>query len=211
MKPGLQNQGNYLTRTPVRLDLDTMTCWRCLTFNILLPELAPFWKDQERWWTSAQARESAALWYAYPDFDGIDLGNRPEASQTIRTRVEKLYGPPQVPGIPGANSKVIEWSARIRAVKGDLKDIGSVLIFVGKPPDNEKDLLTSPNYVGSFHPFVNALTTMCSNCADTEDDSVQGFVHMSSGLVARSVDIHDIGAVEVYLRKNLEWVIRKVR
>lgn len=183
----------------------------CLTFSIPLPELAPFWKTDEYWWTSDQAKESAVLWYTYPDFDGIDLGDRPKASQIIRARVEQLYPRRKVPGMPGENSKAIEWSARIRAVKGDLKDISSVLIFVGERPDNEKDFLTSPNYLGSFDPFVNALTAQCSNCADTQDESVQGFVHMSSGLVERDVDIHDIGAVEVYLRKNLNWAVRKVR
>lgn len=182
-----------------------------MTLESSFLELAPFWHTTDSWWTSAQARETTALWYTYPDFRDIDLSKRPEASEAIKARVKKLYGDPSIPGMPGANLKGIEWTCRIRATTADLRDIRSILIFVGEVPDDERELLNSPNYFGSFDPFVNELTTSCSNCAERAGTYIQGFVHMSSKLVERNVNIHDTDATEVYLRDSLSWIIQKVR
>ncbi|KAG8894416.1 hypothetical protein FRC00_009012, partial [Tulasnella sp. 408] len=172
-------------------------------------QLSPFWLTPESCWSSAQVRDIAAFQYTYPDFKGIDLAKRSEAREAIIARVKQLYGSPSTSGSLSASQGGIEWTCRIRAITADLRHVCSILVFVGEVPKDEPEFLTSPNYIGSFDPFVNVLTTSCSNCAERAGTYIQGFVHMSSGLAARGIDIHNTEAVEAYLRENLAWIIQK--
>ncbi|KAG8922347.1 hypothetical protein FRC00_007549, partial [Tulasnella sp. 408] len=172
-------------------------------------QLSPFWLTPESCWSSAQVRDIAAFRYTYPDFKGIDVAKRSEAREAIIARVKQLYGSPSTSGSLSASQEGFEWTCRIRAITADLRHVCSILVFVGEVPKDEPEVLTSPNYIGSFDPFVNVLTTSCGNCAERAGTYIQGFVHMSSGLAARGIDIHNTEAVEAYLRENLAWIIQK--
>ncbi|KAG8901914.1 hypothetical protein FRC01_009714, partial [Tulasnella sp. 417] len=53
--------------------------------------LAPFWKSQTNFWTSAQCRDWTVLHYTYPEFDGLQMTDTAAVSKAITRRARDLY------------------------------------------------------------------------------------------------------------------------
>jgi tyrosinase len=54
--------------------------------------LTPFWNTQSTYWESTQVTTTASLGYAYPEFNGLDLGNPAAVRTAIAQKVNQLYG-----------------------------------------------------------------------------------------------------------------------
>lgn len=116
----------------------------------------------------------------------------------------------QAPPAP-PNHGLYEWTARIESKQFELSSSYSVLIFLGTVPDDPKEWLVSPNFIGSSWAFVNSSAQECANCRDNDDLVIEGFVHLNAAIVRFSgLDSLEPDAVLPYLTKNLHWRVQKL-
>jgi tyrosinase len=54
--------------------------------------LTPFWNAQTSFWASSGVADTSKLGYTYPEFNGLDMGNRTQVRAAIAQTVNKLYG-----------------------------------------------------------------------------------------------------------------------
>ncbi|KAG8983087.1 hypothetical protein FRB93_007678 [Tulasnella sp. JGI-2019a] len=61
--------------------------------NLANKDLLPFWNGQQTFWHSTGARTLKPLNYTYPEFQGLNLDDKPAVKIAITNQVNKLYGP----------------------------------------------------------------------------------------------------------------------
>ncbi|KAH9950601.1 tyrosinase [Amylocystis lapponica] len=162
--------------------------------------LSPFWNSQEGYWKSTELKKTSDLGWTYPEFNGLDMNNKELVRRVISKKVNELYG-----GIV----PVREWSAQIHFKKFQLRKSFSVLIFIGKVPENPADWETSTSLVGATYAFVNSAADMCANCRSHSDMVVEGFVGLNDVLL-KTVGSLDPEIVVPYLQNKssqLSWRI----
>ena len=124
----------------------------------------------------------------------------PSAHLTV---VEQSSAPP--------HHGIWEWTARVEFKKYELGASFSVLIFLGQVPENPREWLVSPNYVGGHHAFVNSAAGSCANCSNQQDLVVEGFVHLNYAIAQDSgLGSLEPNVVEPYLTHNLQWRVQNV-
>jgi len=184
-------------------------------------DLTPFWKEEANYWSSDTLKDTDALGYSYPDFDGLRRIMWPSlgVQQIIRRKVDELYGGSVVIGLPGARqekkgeAQYYDWTARIEFKKYELLTSFSVLFFVGEVPDDPQSWLVSSNLVGTYHAFVNSAARRCANCRDQSELVVEGFVHLNRGIERLSkLPDFEPRRVAQYLQdpSNLKWRVQRV-
>jgi len=104
------------------------------------------------------------------------------------------------------------WTARVRSRIYEVGESYSVLIFVGKVPEEESKWRESESYVGSVVCFVNSMAQECANCRANQDKSFEGFVDLTHYIKHYSPDHSlDDAAVTQYLAKEgFSWRIQKI-
>lgn len=99
-----------------------------------------------------------------------------------------------------------DWTARIEFDKYELGQSFSVIIFLGKVPEDPMDWLVCPEFVGAHHAFVDGTGRKRGPVVD------EGFVHLSQAIVERGrLGSLEPGAVEPYLTESLDWRVQKVK
>ncbi|KAG8985805.1 hypothetical protein FRB90_004453 [Tulasnella sp. 427] len=115
---------------------------------------------------------------------------------------------------PPGTRKGYEWTARIRCIENELGTNFHVYIFLGDIPEPPADLITHPNYVGSYDTFFDGIPHSTAKRRSQGDSSasdgpcVQGFVNLTRVMVKR--EGHAILEPEnatSYLKDNLKWCI----
>ncbi|KAJ7288750.1 tyrosinase [Mycena rebaudengoi] len=78
VSPGKATGGTWTIKRDAQVDKNT--------------DLTPFWNTQSTYWESTQVTTTASLGYAYPEFNGLDLGNPAAVRTAIAQKVNQLYG-----------------------------------------------------------------------------------------------------------------------
>ncbi|KAF5391307.1 hypothetical protein D9757_001938 [Collybiopsis confluens] len=103
-----------------------------------------------------------------------------------------------------------EWSARVHIKKYEVGGSFKVLFFLGNVPNEPREWITSPHFVGAFHGFVNSTPGRCANCRRGQDVVLEGFVHLNEGIAKLShLNSLDPHVMESYLKENLHWRVQK--
>ncbi|KAG8935700.1 hypothetical protein FRC00_010514 [Tulasnella sp. 408] len=109
-----------------------------------------------------------------------------------------------------------DWTARIRCIPSELRTNFYVYIFLGPIPEPPTDLITHPNYVGSFYTYSNTSTSAIAKQRSQGGSSshsgslVEGFVNLSRALVERGgFQTLEPENVVPYLKNNLNWCLEK--
>lgn len=100
---------------------------------------------------------------------------------------------------------ILEWTARVRFDKCELRTSFAVLIFVGEVPEDPQRWRSSPTYVGGHKAFVDG--------SDPTGPSyiTEGFVHLNKAIAAQSgLNSFEPEGVVPFLKKNLSWRIQRV-
>jgi len=195
--------------------------------------LTPFNNGQTTFWASAATVDTAKLGYSYPEFNGLDMGNKEAVRLAISRKVNQLYGasvfgdasvaasslagglsshPALGPGpVTPPNRGLYEWTARVECKQFEVSISYLVAIFVGEVPKDPKQWQVSPNYVGSHYAFVNSAVKECANCRDKADIVIEGYVHLNKAIADHSgLKSLEPEGVLPYLSKNLHWRVLKV-
>ena len=196
--------------------------------------MTPFWDAPQTYWASSGVKATSALGYSYPDYDGVDASNSDTIATAISKRVNELYassftgatktGPAsqsrassqQHPSVhPTAvappNLGIWDWTARVEFKKYEYGTSFSVLIFLGRVPENPREWRSSPTYVGGHHAFVNSAARRCANCSNQQDLVLEGFVHLNHAIAQLSgLGSLEPNVVEPYLTNNLQWRVLNV-
>ena len=189
-----------------------------------IPGLTPFWNSQTSYWNSTEVTTPGVLKYSYPEFNGLDLTNHDAVKTSIDNYIDRQYGSgggffsllqsaPSTEGVGAQASNVInDWSTRIHVKKYELSGSFSVLIFLGKVPEDPEQWGTAPSFVGAHYAFVNSVAGQCDNCRSQADLVVEGFVHLTVALAELSgLPSYEPSVVRPYLKDNLSWRIQSVR
>ncbi|KAG8914280.1 hypothetical protein FRC01_004141 [Tulasnella sp. 417] len=107
-----------------------------------------------------------------------------------------------------------DWTARIRCIQSELGTNFSVFVFLGPIPKPPTDLITSPNYVGSFDTYYDdasySFAERRSQGGSSSGVLVQGFVNLSRALVKQGgFQTLEPENVVPYLKNNLNWCVEK--
>ncbi|KAJ8073000.1 hypothetical protein PM082_019866 [Marasmius tenuissimus] len=180
-------------------------------------DLTPFWNAEPTYWTSAKIMDTASLGYTYPDFNVLPEEPTGPLPNVIAEKINRLYAgatferlSPKT-AISGsqdraAQSKVWEWTARIRVKKYEVGVSFGIPLFVGSVPENLEEWLTSENFVGAQYTFVNSTPESCGNCRTQQNVTIEGFVHLNDVLIRRSgLESLESSDVVPYLKENLHW------
>ncbi|KAH9952079.1 photo-regulated tyrosinase [Amylocystis lapponica] len=181
-------------------------------------ELGPFFSSQTGYWKSTEVAQTHPLGYSYPEFNGLNMGDKDAVRIAISRKVNELYGSGglSVPGgpaptpapapVPTPSGEILEWSAQVHFKKFELQKSFSVLLFLGPVPENTADWRTSPSFAGATHAFANSAAENCENCRAHSDMVVEGFVHLNDSLLKhphlRSLES---AAVVPHLQRELSW------
>jgi tyrosinase len=68
--------------------------------------LTPFWNSQSGFWASSGTTATSNLYYSYPEFNGLDLGNADAVQVAIGNYIQQQYGGGQFSlksAVPGVN------------------------------------------------------------------------------------------------------------
>jgi hypothetical protein len=104
--------------------------------------------------------------------------------------------------------KMLEWSVWIRCNEFELGGSFSVLIFVGRVPDDPKQWMSSSSCVGIHDVYTGSASHGSDGQEDTE---VEGYVHLNGGLLERMGTSELMPAVVVpFLKRELHWRILNV-
>jgi tyrosinase len=191
--------------------------------------LTPFYNKETTFWPSAATVSTAQLGYTYPEFNGLDMGNKEAVRVAIANKVNQLYGLSVFAGAPSAtdslargpsapapelippNRGLYEWTARVECKQFEIPISYLVAIFLGEIPDDPKEWQVSPNYIGSHYAFVNSAAKECENCRNKTDVIIEGYVHLNRAIVKSSgLKSLEPKAVLPYLSENLHWRVLKV-
>lgn len=183
-------------------------------------DLTPFWRDQTTYWNSTEIISTdTSLNYTYPEL--LNGATPAEVGQAVA----KLYGgapaltspafriqlaqTPQPAVNPQGTPRVTEWTVEIRCKQYECGGSFSVLLFLGDIPDDPTERLAS--CIGSFDAFVNENPEECSNCQDRLDDTIQGFVHITSAIARRyNPGTYDPDNIAPLLTRDLKWRVQKI-
>ena len=197
--------------------------------------MTPFWGAPQTYWASGQVKDTRCLGYSYPDFDGVDITNSDATKAAISKRVIELYYASAFTGatktvsanqsransqqhpsvhptvVAPPNLDIWDWTARVEFKKYEFGTSFSVLIFLGRVPENPREWRSSPTYVGGHHAFVNSAAGSCANCSNQRHLVVEGFVHLNHAISQLSgLGSLEPNVVGPYLTKNLQWRVLKV-
>lgn len=127
-----------------------------------------------------------------------EAAQQPVASRGAHPTIQ--HAEPHGPGYPR------DWTARVEFKKFEIGHSFSVLLFLGSIPEKPEDYLTSTNFIGAHHAFVNSSPSHCENCQNQAELVEEGFVHLSRGILHfGQLDSLDAEVVEPYLAKELHW------
>ena len=192
------------------------------------------------YWASSAVFSTNSLGYSYPDFDGLDQGNKDAVLKGVQRRVRLLYedhnlikflthkGPPTklsnifekpepqlyrepVITLDSSGQVIHDWSIRIRVKEHELDSSFSVLFFLGEVPTSERR--SSPLYVGSYHTFINSAVESCENCRNRAEAGtvIEGYVHLNDKIAEISgLNSFEPREVSPYLQDRLSWYVEKV-
>jgi len=204
--------------------------------NEVNQDLTPFWNAPTTFWASSNLQDfGGALNYTYPDFlapGGADA-NVSLAAFSGGPATQALFARPPAPAPPAhvapapaapthaapthaasahaAPAAVPHWTARIRFNQHELGGSFSVLLFLVDVPNDPEEYYTSPNYVGSFHAFVNNASENCANCRNQAGHPIEGYVQINDAIVKHAhEDSLDSAVVVPFLTKNLHWRVLKL-
>jgi tyrosinase len=103
---------------------------------------------------------------------------------------------------------MLEWTVRIRCNTQELSGSFSVLVFLGRVPDDPKKWARSPSCVGIHDVFASSCPPDSPSEADAE---VEGYVALNEGLLKYSGLSELIPDVVVpYLKSELHWRVQDV-
>jgi len=194
--------------------------------------LTPFNNGPTTFWASAATVDTAKLGYTYPEFNGLDMGNKEAVRVAISNKVNALYGLAVfgsgsvatdslvggLPSHPAPTSELIppnrglyEWTARVECKQFEISTSYLVAIFIGKVPEDPNEWQVSHNYVGSHYAFVNSAAKECENCRNKADVVIEGYVHLNQAIAHHSgLKSLEPTAVIPYLKENLHYRALKV-
>ncbi|KAG8953725.1 hypothetical protein FRC04_001929 [Tulasnella sp. 424] len=119
---------------------------------------------------------------------------------------------------PPGTRKGYDWTARIRCIESELGENFSVYIFLGPIPKPPANVITSPNYVGSFDTYFDSISYSIAErrsqggSNSSRGTLVQGFVNLSRALVEHGgFQTLEPENVVPYLKSNLKWCVEKSR
>ncbi|KAJ7871304.1 hypothetical protein B0H13DRAFT_1895798 [Mycena leptocephala] len=198
-------------------------------------DLTPFWRDQKKYWSSADVKTTAVFNYRYTDFDNLDMTDR-ETVYSVSpardpARCHHIEGQSLVRftrsrGLPPIrdtvnNEQSRDWTARIQVEKYALNGSFSTYIFLGPVPSDSSEWYSSPSFVGSDsvfsdHQALGVQSDGVGHCANCQQQAaarvvVEGFVHLNTALARRIADpdenITSFDPVDVvpYLKEHLSW------
>ena len=190
-----------------------------------IPGLSPFHKGETTFWTSTNVSDTTKLGYSYPEFNGLDMGNKGAVWTAVGTRIKQLYETPTFRGLwtatdsgkfaphaPHPDGGLHEWTARIVSKQFELHHSYTVLIFLGEVPDDPSKWPVSPRYVGSHSAFVNTSAQSCDNCLNHVNLIIEGFVDLNRPILRLSgLQSLEPDDVVPYLTENLNWRVLKVK
>jgi tyrosinase len=105
-----------------------------------------------------------------------------------------------------------DWYIRIRSnLRLQVRMTYSILVFIGKPPDDPAEWAASPNVAGRFSELVNSEPEMCANCMAQTDLAHTGVVTITEFLRDHGLDIDATETVDAYLKDNIHLRLEKVR
>lgn len=187
--------------------------------------MTPFYNTSDTFWASAGISDTSKLGYSYPEFNGLDLGNKEAVKDAIGKQVKALYDEPNLGGSSaatnaasfalrpaGSGGGLLEWTARVESKQFELPISYTVLLFLGKVSDDTKEWPVSPYFVGSHSAFVNSAAQDCENCRNNVNGVIEGYVHLNQGILRHSgLQSLEPDAVIPYLTENLQWRVLKVK
>jgi len=104
----------------------------------------------------------------------------------------------------------LDWTARIRFKKFELRESFAVHIFLKEPPADPMEWIGCDGYVGSHYAFVNTMIEQCANCVGRAETIDEGFVQLNSAIARLSgLKSFDTEVVEPYLKKEMKWRVQK--
>ena len=193
--------------------------------------MTPFWNAQTTYWESAEVTGTAKFGYTYPEFNGLDLGDKQAVKRAITQKINELYGfdasdfsAASVAAPPPAQQQTLtrdvslttpaylDWTARVHVKKYEIGGSFSILLFVGAVPADPAEWHAAPSFAGAYSGFVNSASDRCANCRGQRAAGVvlEGFVHLNNA-IRRKVDSFAVDVVEPLLKEQLHWRILKVR
>ncbi|KAF5309942.1 hypothetical protein D9619_010204 [Psilocybe cf. subviscida] len=105
---------------------------------------------------------------------------------------------------------VWDWTARIHASQTELKCSYNVIIFTGSPPEDPKEWLICPQFVGKLAVHVPAGRGYGRRMR-SDNDIVEGFVHLSQAIAQRSgLASLEPEQVVPYLKQSLTWRVQEL-
>jgi len=228
MEPSPFPQTPPSTQTPVS-DLNYCSCCLAISF---VPALTPFYNGQTTFWPSTATVDTRKLGYSYPEFNGLDLGNKDAVKLAIARKINQLYGAPvfgnstptnTLPGGVPAPQKPLsydptppnrgpyEWTAHVETKQFEIPSSYLVGIFLGEIPKDPNEWQVCPNYVGAHYGFVNSVAQECENCRKQADVVIETYIHLNKSIVRHSgLKSLDPKGVVPYLTENLRWAVLKV-
>ncbi|KAG8919046.1 hypothetical protein FRC02_001964 [Tulasnella sp. 418] len=114
------------------------------------------------------------------------------------------------PSTESSHEDRLDWIVRVRTKLFEFKQSYTVLIFVGQPPEDQRDWRTSAEYVGSFCVFANSSPEECENCIEGAHYIVEGFVNLSPTLRRSPLPSLEPETVIAYLKDQIHWRIQKL-
>lgn len=155
-------------------------------------DLTPFWNTQATYWLSPNISNTGQEFnYEYERVNQIALqqGDEPGADE------------------PG---EIKEWSVRVFCKQFELDGSFSVYFFLGGVPNDSNKWLQDPAFAGTFDVFANPTPDECANCTEQKDLLIKGYVHINKAIVKRTKGSLDAEVVVPYLKRELNWAIKKV-
>jgi len=180
-------------------------------------DLTPFWDSNDTFWKSQKLFDAKKryyntdkLGYVYPAFSDVDRNDHKSMQQAAKKVIHRLLAKPQDSIFKGNPSvpKWYNWSVRIRVRKFELGRSFTVLVFLGKVPENPAEWYTCKEMVGRNHVFANSAPGNCENCRRQSNIIHEGFVHLNRGFARLAPQVRLPCAPDVvvpYLKENLNW------
>lgn len=141
------------------------------------------------------------------------MSNSAATSRTTRDHNAHGTGsaPPHLEGSSIQSHTIDDWTARIRVEEREVGMPFSVLLFLGRVPEDPAYWQTSSALVGVHYVFVDDSSTQSKS---TQGSVTEGFVHLNRALAKMQVEA-SLGSFEPHvvvpiLKRELQWRVQKV-
>jgi len=174
-----------------------------------VPALTPFYNTEKSFYDSVNVRDTRVLGYNYPEFNGLDLGNKEAVRVAIEKKLDLLYPDPT-----GTDGEFYDWTVQVQSKQFELHASYSITLFLGEVPIDTNGWPTSKNFAGTHTAFVNNAPQDCKNCEKHKDLITEGYVHLNQAIEKHrkgSRPFFKPNVIKDYLTKNLQWRVLRVK